>query len=148
MILLTPKSRIKFIWTEFESFVKRLKYQIEKIAAYDAKINNWIYDDEVLSTPRNYDLVVITLKDGSKIHITILEETKFNLSYSRNVLKQKQFLQKLKIWPLSTIEEQLIQQLSYFLPPRFTFAELKTSFNQLSKILQDLNQKIQDIQPE
>ena len=123
-----------------------MKFQIEKIAAYDAKINNWIYGDEVLSAPKNYELIVITLKDNSTIHITIIEGNKFQLSYSRNLLKQKQFLQKFKIWPLSTIEEQLIQQLSYFLPKRFTFVELKKSFNHLSKIFQDLNQKIQDLQ--
>ncbi|MHA1860778.1 MAG: hypothetical protein ACTSVM_00565, partial [Candidatus Ranarchaeia archaeon] len=129
-------------WSQFNSLFGRLRHQIKSISAYDRQANKWIQGDEVLESPKNYELIIITLLDSSKMHVQIKDQEKFSLLFSRSSLSKPHVIQRLIGFSLSADEERIIEAMKPLLPREFTKKVFLERLGYFSNVFERLMRKI------
>jgi len=70
---------------ELKRFYSRVKLSIDHISGFDLVSHEWIFDERVFNEERAYSLVVLTFKNGHKLRVEIVPQTKPLFKISKKI---------------------------------------------------------------
>ena len=131
---------------ELKRFYSRVKLSIDHISGFDLVSHEWIFDERVFNEERAYSLVVLTFKNGHKLRVEIVPQTKPLFKISKKSVRDVHIWKTYFNVSLSSEEFEIIERLSQRMSEYFSLSDLLCSINSEIEKLQTLKKKLEKLQ--
>lgn len=138
-----PGSDMNMTWPSFLEHYRKIARDVSHFAAYDYARNRWVDSTEALRSDGAFRQVVLTMKDGFKIRIEIVPETRYQLTIARESLDSPHLWQAVLHLSVTAKELEILKLVKQVLPPRASLSQIRAALNDLAGECNELAERLQ-----
>jgi len=138
-----PGSDMNMTWSAFLEHYRKIARDVSNIVAYNYAENRWVDSAEALTSDGAFRQVVVTMKDGFKIRIEIVPETRYQLTIARESLDSPHLWQTVLHFSLGGKEMEILKLVKQQLPPRASLTQIRAALDALGSECHQLAEKLQ-----
>ena len=139
---MVPGSDMNMTWSSFLAYYQKIARDVSHLAAYDYARNRWVDSAEALTSDGAFRLVVLTMRDGFKIRIEIVPETRHVLTIDRESVDSPRLWQALLRTPVDGAQLEVLKLLKQRLPVRASLPQISSALERLAKDCRQLADRL------